>query len=110
MQFKTALTTTPALAYYNVQKPVLIRADTESGLGSCSLQHHKPVAYAFRSMTPAECTHAQIEKKVLAFVFATKKVHRYIYGKESVLVQTDGKPFESIAKNPFSKDFPDYKK
>ena len=48
-------------------------------LGACLLQDHKQVVYTFRPVTPAECNRAQIEKKMLAIVFATKKFHQCIW-------------------------------
>ena len=47
-------------------------------------------------MTFAEFNYAQIEKEMLAIVFACTKFHQY--GKLSVDVPTDHKPMESIKK------------
>ena len=54
------------------------------------------MAYASRTLTPTEENYAQIEKELLAIVFACEKFDAYIYGRDSVHVQTDHKPLESI--------------
>ena len=54
------------------------------------------MAYASRALTPTEENYAQIEKELLAIVFACEKFDAYIYGRDSVRVQKDHKPLESI--------------
>ncbi|CAB4009767.1 Hypothetical predicted protein, partial [Paramuricea clavata] len=71
-KIKTILTNTEPgiLTYYDVTKPVKLQVDTsKSGLGAVLTQSNMPVAYASRSLTPAETRYAQIEKKLLAVVF-----------------------------------------
>ena len=51
-----------------------------------------------RAMTPAETRYAQIEKELLAIVFACQKFDTYIYGRDVVTVESDYKPLESIFK------------
>ena len=95
---KEILSTEPVLAFYNVKKPVLITCDaSQSGLGAVFLQEDRPIAYASRALTNAESRYAQIEKELLAVVFAFNKFHQYVYGRE-VLVESDHKPLESIMK------------
>ena len=61
------------------------------------MQDGRPIAYASRSMTETETNYAQIEKEMLAIVFAVECFEQYVYGCP-VLVQTDHKPLESIYK------------
>ena len=49
-----------------------------------------------RILTATERNHAQIEKKLLAIVFACEKFDQYVYGREKVHVQSDHKPLEVI--------------
>lgn len=56
-----------------------------------------PVAFCSRSLNPTEQKYAQIEKEMLAIVFAIQKFHFFIYGLD-VKVNTDHKPLESIFK------------
>ena len=62
------------------------------------MQEGQPVAYASRALTPAETRYAQIEKELLAIVFACDHFETYIYGLESVNVETDHQPLEIITK------------
>ena len=100
-EMKKALTTTPALSYYDVMKPVVIQCDaSDSGLGAALLQNGLPVAYSSRALTSAETNYAQIEKELLAIVFASEKFYQYVYGRDKVHVQSDHKPLEVIFKRP----------
>ena len=100
-EMKKALTTTPALSYYDVMKPVVIQCDaSDSGLGAALLQNGLPVAYSSRALTSAETNYAQIEKELLAIVFACEKFDQYVYGRDKVHVQSDHKPLEVIFKRP----------
>ena len=97
---KKILSTEPALAFYDMEKPVLISCDaSQSGLGAVLIQEDRPVVYASRALTDAETRYAQIEKELLAIVFALNKFHQYVYGKSAV-VESDHKPLESIIKKP----------
>eukprot|EP00731_Ephydatia_muelleri_P007930 Em0004g268a len=61
------------------------------------LQENKPIAYASRALTDTEKRYAQIEKQLLAVVYALEKFNQYVYGK-TVQVESDHKPLESITK------------
>jgi predicted aspartyl protease len=99
-RLKDLCSSTPVLAYYDVQKPVQIQCDASSkGLGAVLQQDEKPVAYASRSLSDTETRYAQIEKEMLSIVFATTKFHQYIFGK-SISVYNDHKPLEAIFKKP----------
>ena len=49
-------------------------------------------------MTETKQDYAQIEKELLAIVFACERVNEYIYGRYIVHVESDHKPLESIFK------------
>ena len=90
------LSSSPVLTFYDVSKPVIIScAASQSGLRALLLQDGKPVAYASRSLSSAETHYAQIEKELLAVVFAFTKFHQYVYSKD-VIVEPDHKPLEAI--------------
>ena len=55
----------------------------------------KPIHYASRALLLAEMNYLQIEKEGLAIIFAIKKFHKYIYGREFVL-QNDYHPLLAI--------------
>lgn len=76
MLCKDILTTEPVLHYYNPALVSVIQGDvSQHGLGPCLLQG-KPVAYASRSLSSSECNYEQIEKKLIAIVFACVKFHQ----------------------------------
>ena len=79
----------PTLRYYDVTKPVKISCDSSKcGLGAVLEQDGHPVVYASRALTEAQQRYAQIEKELLAIVFACDKFNQFIYGK-TVQVETD---------------------
>ena len=97
-QLKGILSSKPVLKFYDVKKPITLQSDaSQHGLGACLLQEGQVVAYASRALVGPELHYAQLEKELLAVVFATNKFHQYIYGKE-VDAQTDHKPLEVIMK------------
>lgn len=61
---------------------------SKNGLGACLLQQERPVMYASRALTVSEQNYAQIEKELLAVLYAMRKFHQYVFG-EIVQVQTD---------------------
>ena len=100
---KRAVTNTPVLRYYNLDEEVTIQCDSsQSGLGAALMQNGQPVAYASRALTPAEMRYAQIEKELLAIVFACERFEAYIYGRQIVRVETDHQPLELIVKKPLN--------
>ena len=71
------------------------------GLDAVLLQGNKPIAYASRALTDTEKRYVQIEKELLAVVYALEKFNQYVYGK-TVQVKSDHKPQESITKKSLS--------
>ena len=100
-KLKIATASTPVLKYYNLQEEVTLQCDaSQSGLGTALLQNGQPVAYASRALTPTETRYAQIEKELLAIVFACEHFEPYIYGRDTVRVETDHQPLETIVQKP----------
>ena len=98
---KEMIVSAPVLAYYDVNKPVVTQCDaSKSGLGAALLQEERPVAYSSRVMTQTEKNYAQIEKELLAIVYACGKFDQYIFGRSNIIVQSDHKPLETIFKKP----------
>ena len=94
---KKAVVTTPVLPYYNLEEEVTLQCDaSQFGLGAALLQNGQPVAYASRALTCAETRYAQIEKELLAIVFACEGFEPYVNGRDIVHVETGHKPLEPI--------------
>ena len=94
----------PDLQYFDERKEVRLSSDAlKDGLGAALLQEVNgkwmPVAYASRAMTSAERNYAQIEKEMLGVVFACKRFHCYVYGRQFV-VETGHKTLISISEKP----------
>ena len=51
----------------------------------------RPIAFASRTLAPAEKRYAQIEREGLAIVFGVTKLHKYVYGRDFE-IQTDHMP------------------
>ena len=60
------------------------------------------MAYASRALTDAETRYAQIEKELLAIVFACERFDVYIYGRDVVKVESDHQPLEMIMRKPLN--------
>ena len=103
---KTLITTEPVLKFFSPDKATVIQCDASSkALGACLLQEGHPIAFASRSLSTSECNYSQIEKELLAILFAARKFHQYVYGRP-VEVHSDHKPLESITRKPLHKASP----
>ena len=91
------------LRYFDINKQTFIFADAHiSGLGAMLAQgvditSAKPIAFAFRTTTPAESHYPQLDIEVMALDFGMRRFRNYIVGspKEIILV-TDHKPLCSV--------------
>lgn len=96
----------PVLGHYDPSKPLVIQTDASSkGLGSCLMQNDHPICFASRALTDCESRYAQIEKELLAIVFACERFNTYVYGR-IVVVQSDHKPLEAIFNKPVASTTP----
>ena len=92
--------TTP-LRYYDRNLPVMVQADASlRGLGACLIQKHngedQPIAFASKSLTDADTRYANIERELLAIVFACQRLSMYLLGR-SFIAGSDHKLLEMIA-------------
>ena len=94
---KAAVTIIPVLRYYNLEEEVTLQCDaSQSWLGAALMQNGQSVAYGSRALTSAETRYAQIEKELLAALFACQRFDAYVYGRANVNVESDHKPLEII--------------
>ena len=94
---KKLLTVAPVLVHFDPSKDVILSCDASAyGIGAV-LAHkfsdgsEKPIAYASRTLSPAEKGYSQLEKEGLACVYGVKKFHEYLFGRMFFLY-TDHKP------------------
>jgi hypothetical protein len=99
-KMKKLLTSDKLLVHYDPRKEIILACDASPvGLG-CVLSHsvngvEKPIAFASRSLSPAEQNYCQLEREGLAIVYGLTKFHKYIYGRHFTIV-TDNKPISRI--------------
>lgn len=101
-KIKNLIANAPVLRYFDPELEVTIQADAcKDGLGAALLQEGQPVSYTSRALTTTEQNYAQIEKELLAVVFACERFDQYVYGRQ-INVESDHKPLEMISKKPIA--------
>ena len=72
-QVKQAIISDTTLRYFDPSLPVTIQVSaSQVGLGTALLQNNKPIAFASKALTDAECKYANIEREMLAVVFGAE--------------------------------------
>lgn len=99
---KTILTKEPILHLPDPTKTFVLRTDASLvGLGAILLQYTDdtphPIAYASRTLLPAEKNYSVIERECLAIVWGINKFKYYLFGKAFVL-EVDHKPLVYLNK------------
>lgn len=85
------ITSEPVLSVYDPKEPVVVQTDaSKDGLGCVLMQNGHPIAYASRTLSKSEQKWAQIEKELLAIVFACKRFHYFLYGRGFVVQSETG--------------------
>ena len=100
-EVKQLLSSPKLLVHFDDQKPIVLACDASPfGIGAV-LSHilddgtERPIAYASRSLSPAEKRYSQLDKEALAIVFGVCKFHCYLYGRR-FLLYSDHKPLIHI--------------
>ena len=89
------------LTHFNPKLPLRLASDASPyGIGAV-MSHimpngeERPIAFASRTLSAAERNYTQIDKEALAIVWAVRKFHAYLYGR-NFLLDTDHKPLTAI--------------
>ena len=96
-QIKKQLTSDSLLAHYNPNAVLILSCDAspygvEAVLSHCfSEGTERPVAFASRTLAPAERRYAHLDKEALAIIFGLKHFHQYLAGRHFV-IYSDHKP------------------
>ena len=99
---KRAIARAIQLVHFDTQKAVVIETDASmKGLGAVLHQDGKPVKFLSKSLTSTESDYSNIERELLAVLFACEKLHTYIFGRPAT-IHTDHKPLQSIMQKPIS--------
>lgn len=106
---KNVLINDPILQHPDFTKPFLLTTDASNyAIGAVLSQGpvgtDLPIAYASRTLNPAECNYSTIEKELLAIVWATKYFRPYLFGRKFTIL-SDHKPLQWLfnVKEPSSK-------
>ena len=99
---KSIISSLPVLVYFDAKADHIIQCDaSKQGLGAVLLQEGQPVMYISRTLTETEQRYSNIERELLAVVFALERLNHYTAGYR-VKVETDHEPLTSIWKKPIS--------
>ena len=82
--------------HYDQNKPAIIETDVSlKGIGAVPTQDGKPVRFLSKALTPAEANYTNLERELLAILFACENLHRYTFGR-TIIVHIDHKPLQAI--------------
>lgn len=100
-RLKSLVSDIKTLRYYDVRQPLVIECDASSfGLGVAVFQQDGIIGYASRTLTKTERNYAQIEKELLAILFACTRFDQLVVGNPKTIIRTDHKPLINIFKKP----------
>ena len=73
-QIKDADSSAPVLRYYSLEDEITLQCHaSQSVIGAALIQMGQPVAFTSRALTSAETRYAQIEKELVAIVYACER-------------------------------------
>ena len=103
---KQVIMTLPVLTYFDKTKKHTIQCHaSKKGLGAVLQQESKPVMYMSRALTETEQRYSNIERELLAIVFALERLNHYTFGR-TITVQSDHQPLQSIWKKSIASASP----
>ena len=100
---KELLKSSTLLVHYDLRRELVLETDASPfGVGVVLSQvmddnSTRPLAYASRTLAPAEQKYSQIERKGLAIIFGLKRFHKYLSGRRFSIF-TDHRPLLGLFK------------
>lgn len=98
---KAQLTSDCLLVHYDPDRELVLACDASPyGIGAV-LSHkmddgqEKPVAFASRSLAPAERKYSQLDREALAIIFGVKKFQQFLLGRRFTIL-SDHKPLQHL--------------
>ncbi|XP_052746701.1 uncharacterized protein K02A2.6-like [Bicyclus anynana] len=91
------------LCTFGTPSHVVVSVDASAhAVGAVLLQAGRPVEFASLTLTDTQVRYAQIEKEMLAIVFAVERFRQYLFGRQDIVVQSDHKPLEALCNKPLA--------
>lgn len=99
-ELKHRIQSPPVLAHFDVNLPTIVTCDASAvAIGATLSQRHRdserPVAFASRTLSPAERRYSASERESLACLWACEHWHFYLYGRKFTLV-TDHQALKTL--------------
>ena len=100
-RFKEMLSSNLVLAHFDPKMRVGISCDaSDVGIGAVLFHRYddgteRPICNVSKTLTTTQRRYSQIQKEALSIIFALKKFHHYLYGREFILI-TDHKPLLAL--------------
>ncbi|KAG0736415.1 hypothetical protein G6F57_014086 [Rhizopus arrhizus] len=96
-RLKEMMSELPELGYPDSNLPYEVHCDaSNTGIGAVLVQMGRPIAFASKSLSPAQRNYSTTERECLAVAWALQHFHCYVHGCASLTVYTDHAALKAI--------------